>query len=94
MHDTARRHDRLVREALATHSGLGEAARDLDPDADLYCLGLTSLDSVRVLLAIEDALGTEISEHLVGRALFASVRHLSETLDGLTDGAHGTEGRR
>ncbi|MEU2544518.1 phosphopantetheine-binding protein [Streptomyces roseolus] len=90
MNDTARQYDAVIREALVTHSDLGDAARELDRDADLYAIGLTSLHSVRVLLSVEDTLGVEIPEQHVGRGLFSSIGHFADVLldvTGTTTGA-------
>ena len=46
-------YEAVVREALATEGGLGEAARQLDREADLFDAGLTSLGAVAVVVALE-----------------------------------------
>ncbi|MFG2985982.1 phosphopantetheine-binding protein [Streptomyces sp. NPDC048258] len=91
MDDNARQYDRVIREALVAHSDLGDAAREVERDADLYAIGLTSLHSVRVLLAVEDALDVEIPEQHVGRALFSSIGHFSGVLLDITGATSGAE---
>lgn len=43
-----------VREALATEGGLGDAAREIDREADLFEAGLTSLGAVAVVVGLEE----------------------------------------
>ena len=43
-----------VREALATEGGLGQTAREIDRDADLFDAGLTSLGAVAVVVHLEE----------------------------------------
>lgn len=42
-----------VRDALATEGGLGETARQIDREADLFDAGLTSLGAVAVVVGLE-----------------------------------------
>ncbi|WP_171167679.1 acyl carrier protein [Streptomyces sp. I05A-00742] len=84
MHARATSCEPAVREALAQHSDLGAAAHELPADGDLYAAGLTSLASVRVMLALEERLSVEIPEERIGRALFTSIAHLSGVLAELT----------
>ncbi|MGK5641955.1 acyl carrier protein [Streptomyces sp. URMC 126] len=76
--------EHAVREALARHSDLGATAHELPADGDLYAAGLTSLASVRVMLALEERLSVEIPEERIGRALFGSIAHLASVLAELT----------
>jgi acyl carrier protein len=58
-------------------------AREVDDQADLYELGLTSLASVNVMLALEDAFGVEFPEEVVKKSTFASVRNIEQVVEGL-----------
>lgn len=73
----AGRAERAIRAALADSGGLGELAGQAGPDDDVYACGLTSLGSVRVMLAIEGALSIEFPEELLTRELFATIGNLA-----------------
>ena len=57
--------------------------REVDDQADLYELGLTSLASVNVMLALEDVFGVEFPEEVVKKSTFASVRNIERVVEGL-----------
>ena len=57
--------------------------REVDDQADLYDLGLTSHASVDVMLALEDAFGVEFPEEVVKKPTFASVRNIEQVVEGL-----------
>ena len=63
----------LVRQAIDEHARLPVPARNLSADADLYEIGLTSFAAVRIMLALEDALGVQFPEHMLRRRNFASI---------------------
>ena len=60
-----RDYEDAVREALTAHSSLGELALSVAYDADLHALGLSSLETVRVILAVEAILGIEYPESAI-----------------------------
>jgi acyl carrier protein len=49
-------------------------------DADLYAAGLTSLATVRLILAIEGEFGFEIPDRMLTRRLFSSVNSIATTV--------------
>lgn len=65
--------DALVREALANHGHLAVDVKSLGADDDLYIVGLRSHATINVMIAIEDALGTEFDEHLLRRSTFKTI---------------------
>ncbi len=65
-----------IQEMIAENSGL-EAADVADADADLFAAGLSSLDCVRVLLAIEDELDLELPSEKIDREMFSTVNKLT-----------------
>jgi acyl carrier protein len=67
---------RLVQGALAKRFGRVEVA----PDANLTDLGLTSLDMVGLMLAIEDAFGIEIPQRRMTPANFRSVGAIEQLI--------------
>jgi acyl carrier protein len=72
-----------IRDVLAAHGCIEVDAREVDDQADLYELGLTSLASVNVMLALEDAFGVEFPEEVVKKSTFASVRNIEQVVEGL-----------
>jgi acyl carrier protein len=57
--------------------------REVDDQADLYKLGLTSHASVDVMLALEDAFGIEFPDEVLKKSTFASVHNIAQVLDSL-----------
>lgn len=62
-----------IRAVLARHGKLAQDAAALPEDADLYQAGMTSHASVNVMLALEGEFDIEFPDHLLTRAVFASV---------------------
>jgi acyl carrier protein len=66
---------------------LGEVARldvplaNLADDADLYAAGLSSLATVHVMLALENAFDIEIPDQMLTRQLFRSVDSLAAAVE-------------
>ncbi len=69
-----------VRAMLAEHGRLAVPAEKLAAHDDLYAAGLTSLASVNVMLALEDAFGVELPDRLLQRATFGSVAAISAAI--------------
>ena len=72
-----------IRSAIAEHAKLAVAVDGLTDDADLYEAGLTSLSTVTVMLALEDALGVEFPESMLSRRTFASISTIQGALEEL-----------
>ena len=72
-----------IRDVLAAHGQMEVDPREVDDQADLYELGLTSLASVNVMLALEDVFGVEFPEEVVKKSTFASVRNIERVVEGL-----------
>ena len=62
-----------VRRLLAEHGRLHTDPGRLAPDADLYRAGLSSLATVNVMLALEQAFGFEFADEQLTEATFASI---------------------
>ena len=78
-------HVESVREIVAQHGRLGVPVSDLPDDGDLYGAGLTSLATVGLMLALEDAFDIEFPDSMLSRKTFASIASLAaavETLGG------------
>ena len=69
-----------IRDVLAAHGRMAVDPREVDDQADLYELGLTSHASVDVMLALEDAFDTD---EVLKKSTFASVRNIEQVVEGL-----------
>lgn len=76
-----------VREVLAAHGRMAVDPREVDEQADLYKLGLTSHASVDVMLALEDVFDIEFPEEVLKKSTFESVRNISQAIEGLVETA-------
>ena len=74
-----------VLEILAKHSRLDVDVNSLKEDDDLYDLGLTSLTTVNIMLAIEDAFDIEFPDSKLNRKTFNSIESLVEVIEELVD---------
>jgi acyl carrier protein len=76
--------DELIRSILAQHGRLSADVAQLDDDADLYRVGLTSHASVNVMLALEDAFDVEVPDTMLRKATFQSIRAIRSMIDSIT----------
>jgi acyl carrier protein len=72
-----------VREILAKHGRLSADVMSLAPADDLYAVGLTSLTTVHIMLALEDQFGVEFPDRLLGRKTFGSIQSIVEAVEEL-----------
>ncbi len=72
-----------IRQILAAHGRLSVDAQSLDTGDDLYDAGLTSLTTVNVMLAIEDAFDIEFPDNKLNRKTFDSIESLVEVVEEL-----------
>jgi acyl carrier protein len=68
-----------MRELIVENSSLEAGAIESD-GADLFAAGLSSLDCVRILLAIEDEFDIELAEDIINRELFSTVEKLASAV--------------
>jgi acyl carrier protein len=73
-----------VRQILEKHSGLGATVWTIPVTANLWSLGMTSLASVDVMLALEKAFAFEFPESRLRHATFSSVDAIVECVGELT----------
>ncbi|MEH0573466.1 acyl carrier protein [Streptomyces sp. B21-108] len=66
--------DAVIRHVLQEHARLGVPVAELADSDDLYERGMTSLASVTVMLALENACDIEFADHLLRKSTFASIR--------------------
>ncbi|AJG21609.1 MULTISPECIES: acyl carrier protein [Cupriavidus] len=72
-----------IRQILADVARLDVSVDALDDQADLYEAGLSSLATVHVMLAIENAFNIEIPDAMLTRQLFRSVNSLAAAAEQL-----------
>ncbi|MFJ8582786.1 acyl carrier protein [Micromonospora sp. NPDC093277] len=75
-----------VREILVKHSGLGDSVSGVDAGENLWQLGMTSLASVQVMVALEETFGVEIPDDKLRHATFASVDNIMSCMRSLSPG--------
>ncbi len=78
-------HEKTVRDILGEYSKLAVDIETLTNDSDLYDAGLTSLTTVSVMLALEDAFDVEFEDHMLSRATFHSVNTLVAAIEELLE---------
>lgn len=72
-----------IRDVLAAHGRMAVDPRDVDGEADLYELGLTSHASVNVMLALEDEFDIEFPDEVLKKSTFASVCNIQQVVEDL-----------
>ena len=82
LHPPVRMRERL-REILAQHGRLSGPVEQIDDRSDLYQAGLTSLATVGLMLAIEDAFDIEFPDALLSRKTFRSIDALAVAIERL-----------
>lgn len=69
-----------IREILAQQGRLSVNVLELDEDFDLYGVGLTSLATVGIMLALEDRFEIEFPESMLSRGTFRSIASVTEAV--------------
>lgn len=72
-----------VRDLVVKHARLSATADSLAPTTDLYGVGLSSLTTVHLMLALEDHFGVEFPDRLLSRKTFDSLQSITEAIDEL-----------
>jgi acyl carrier protein len=72
-----------IRDVLAAHGRMPVNANEIDDQADLYDLGLTSHASVDVMLALEDAFDIEFPDEVLKKSTFQSVHNIAQVVESL-----------
>jgi acyl carrier protein len=65
--------DTTIREVIETNGRLPVSVSSLSDNEDLFETGLTSHDSVNVMLALEDAFDIEFPDALLTKSTFESI---------------------
>jgi acyl carrier protein len=76
--------DDRIRQILDEVGHLSRPTESMQPDDDLYLLGLTSHATVNVMLALEDEFEIEFPEQMLRRATFQSLANIRTALLELT----------
>ena len=79
---SVRMRDKL-REILSQHGRLSVPLEQVGDGSDLYQAGLTSLATVGLMLAIEDAFDIEFPDALLSRKTFRSIDALAVAIERL-----------
>src|SRR5688500_5316375 len=72
-----------IRDILSQHGRLPVPVGQLHDNSDLYNAGLTSLASVGLMLALEDRVGIELRDSMLGRSTFRSMEAIAEAVERL-----------
>jgi acyl carrier protein len=72
-----------IRDVLATHGRMAIDPREIDDQADLYELGLTSHASVDVMLALEEAFDIEFPDEVLKKSTFETVHNIAQVIESL-----------
>ncbi len=75
-----------IREILDAAAHLAVPARGLERDADLFAAGLSSLATVHVMLAVEQAFDVEFPDALLTRRTFQNIASLADVVARLQAG--------
>ncbi len=77
--------DEQIRAILRQHAALAVDANRLNENDNLYLVGMTSMASVSVMLALEGHFDVEFPDHLLKRQVFESIASMRSALQELTD---------
>lgn len=72
-----------IRDILSKHGRLAVDPHGLDAECDLYGVGLTSLATVGIMLALENHFDIEFPESLLKRGTFRSIAAIAEAVHSL-----------
>lgn len=70
-----------IQRLIDQEASLAIPAANLTPRADLYALGLTSFDAVRLLVAIERAFKVELSREQLNRDTMATIAAIAAAIE-------------
>jgi acyl carrier protein len=69
-----------IREVVKDHGHLSVDIASLADDADLFAAGMTSHDSVNVMIALEDTFEIEFPDAMLKRSVFETVDSIAAAL--------------
>lgn len=65
-----------IRKIIAETVELSDGVDRISDSGDLYDAGMTSFDSVQLMLALEDAFGIEFPARMLNRKLFSTIANI------------------
>ncbi len=74
-----------IRDILSSHGRLTSDVSTLSDSSDLYQAGLTSLATVGLMLALEDAFDIEFPDSALSRQTFSSIESIADTIEDLLE---------
>ncbi len=72
-----------IKQCLVEHLRMVSSVDDIDPNAELTTLGLTSMAATNLLIDLEDEFGVEFSDDLLTPEVFRTVSSLETAIEGL-----------
>jgi acyl carrier protein len=75
--------DDTIRQVLAEHGQLLVDANKLSPEDDLFRMGMGSMASINVMLALEETFGVEFPEEMLTRNTFSTISSIKSALERL-----------
>ncbi len=69
-----------IRDIVIQHGNLTTNVAELTPTTDLYTVGLTSLTTVHLMLALEDHFNVEFPDKMLSRKTFESLQAIAEAI--------------
>ncbi len=76
----------LIRDIVLKHARIAADAAALTPTADLYTLGLSSMTTVHLMVALEDQFEVEFPDRMLGRKTFQSIQAMADAVEELQGG--------
>lgn len=74
-----------IRELIGTHARLAMPLGAIADEGDLFAAGLTSLATVNLMLAVEEAFDIEIPDAMLTRGSFSSITALARVVAHLVE---------
>ncbi|MGA8172460.1 MAG: acyl carrier protein [Methylocystis sp.] len=72
-----------IQRLIDQETKLALPAASLTPRANLYSLGLTSFDAIRLLVAVERAFGIEFPREMLNREAAASIEAIANAVEAM-----------
>ncbi|WP_233807053.1 acyl carrier protein [Paraburkholderia sp. HP33-1] len=69
-----------LRQIITDFGHLDISADNISDDADLYEIGLSSLNTIQLMLAIENHFNLEIPDRMLSRSLFQSINSMANAI--------------
>lgn len=70
-----------IRDIVVKHARLSASPGEIHATTDLYSIGLSSLTTVHLMLALEEHFEVEFPDKMLGRKTFESLQSLSDAID-------------